>query len=246
MAKMKPEIDQINERYKEDPQQKYVAMRKLYDKHGTSMTAPLKGCAPMMLQLPIFIALYRIFADYIVLRGATFLWITDLAAPDRLAENVIGGLDLNLLPLIMLVTQVATMLVSSKITDPNQKIMFIVMPFMMLIFFYSMPSGLVLYWIMQNVWQMGHTILTNREVEHEEHDAELAAVTVGGHGASGGGGARRPPTTILDVEGSSSDAATAAATTAAAPRAGGRDGGGRLDGPLKSNASERRRSGKKR
>jgi YidC/Oxa1 family membrane protein insertase len=186
VAKIKPELERINKKYEDDMHARHRATMDLYAAHHISPLAPLKGCLPMLVQLPIFVALYRIFSDYIVLRGASFLWIPDLAAPDRFLENIIGNFDLNILPLLMVATQVISMQLSAKNMEPNQKVVMYIMPVMMLFFFYWLPAGLFLYWTMQNLWQIGHALITNKEVELEERHKEEAKAEVhhGGHGGT--------------------------------------------------------------
>jgi YidC/Oxa1 family membrane protein insertase len=189
MAKIKPEIDALNEKYKGAGAMadKQKAMSELYKRHGVNPLAPLRGCLPMFVQLPIFVALYRIFSDYIVLRGATFLWVKDLSSPDALFA--IGGFHVNALPLLMVATQIVAMRLSAKnVTDPTQRMMSYMMPVMMLFFFYNLASGLFLYWTMQNLWQIGHTLITNKEVEHEDEakQAEKASALLDRRGTAAG------------------------------------------------------------
>jgi YidC/Oxa1 family membrane protein insertase len=174
MAKIKPELDALTEEHKDKPQEKMMAQQRLMKKHGINPFAPMKGCFPMLLQIPIFFALYRIIGQSISLRGESFLWIDDLAAPDALVQDVIFGMDLNLLPLLMVATQILSMLLSSRATatDPNQRMIMFIMPIMMLLFLYNFASGLFVYWVAQNCWQIGHTLLTNKEVEHEAEERE--------------------------------------------------------------------------
>jgi len=167
MARIKPEMDALAAKHKDDPQQKMLAQQQLMREHKINPFAPLRGCVPMLLQVPIFFALYRILGQSIDLRGEPFLWINDLAAADALVPNLLFGLHLNVLPLLMVVTQIIAMQLSSKATsmDPSQKMMLYVLPVVMLATLYTFPSGLFLYWVAQNCWQIGHTLLTNRQVE---------------------------------------------------------------------------------
>jgi YidC/Oxa1 family membrane protein insertase len=108
---------------------------------------PLGGCLPMLPQMPILFALFNVFRGAIELRQAGFmLWMDDMSQPDRL---MIGGFELHVLPLLMGISS----FLQSKMTmkDPKQAAMVYVMPVFMTWIFWSMSSGLVLYWTMFNV-----------------------------------------------------------------------------------------------
>jgi YidC/Oxa1 family membrane protein insertase len=150
MHDLKPEIDAVREKYKKDPQRMNQETFALYKKYGIN---PVAGCIPMLLQLPVFMALYGVLRSAIELRQAPFLlWVGDLAAPDTVAD--FGKLpllpdQLHVLPLLMAGT---TVLMSVRtMTDPRQRAMMYVFPVMMLFFFYNLPSGLTLYWTAQNL-----------------------------------------------------------------------------------------------
>jgi len=155
MQELKPAIDGIMAQHNANPAEANKAVFQLYREHKVS---PLSGCLPMLLQMPIFIALFQAISHFIELRGKSFLWIDDLSLPDRLAvfpfSLPILGNSFNLLPLIM----AATMYVQSKTTqssmgqtgqtNPTAKLMS--GPLMSIIFgimFYQFPAGLVLYWL---------------------------------------------------------------------------------------------------
>jgi YidC/Oxa1 family membrane protein insertase len=129
-------------------------MAALYKKEKVN---PLGGCLPLLLQMPIFIALYGVLSKHFALRGAPFmLWINDLSQPDALfmlPEWVphFGGGPFNLLPVLMIAAMFIQQRLSSKSGDPQQeqtqKMMMWMMPLMFGFFFYGMPSGLVLYFM---------------------------------------------------------------------------------------------------
>jgi|GEM_PF-493832 len=185
-AKIKPYLDAINEKYKNNPQEKNKQIWKVYQEHGISPFAPLRGCFPLLLQLPIFFGLYRVCSDTIDLQGAHFLWIRDLSQPDRLfafgtALPILGWTHLNLLPILMAATQLVATKVGMarvKTTDPTQKQMMYMMPAIMAIMLYTMPSGLMLYWNVSNIWQIFQTIYTNRQMAREEEKRAAAGTTV--------------------------------------------------------------------
>lgn len=175
-AKIKPYIDAINEKYKNNPQEKNRQIWKVYQEHGISPFAPLRGCFPLLLQLPIFFGLYRVCNDTIDLQGAHFLWIRDLSQPDHLfafgtAIPFFGWTHFNLLPILMALTQfIATRISMARVPvqDPTQKQMMYMMPAIMAVMLYTMPSGLMLYWNVSNVWQIFQTMYTNAVMAREE------------------------------------------------------------------------------
>ncbi len=159
---LKPEMDKLNEQYKDDPQRKQQEIFELYKKHKVN---PLGGCLPMLVQMPVFVALYSVLSNAIELRKEPFfLWINDLSVPDAIGSLL--GFPIHILPILMAVT----MLIQSKLTptDPRQAALTYIMPVMMLFFFYALPSGLVLYWTVSNVLQIGQQFMINRETRVEK------------------------------------------------------------------------------
>jgi YidC/Oxa1 family membrane protein insertase len=149
MQKFQPQMQKLREKYKDDAQRMNTEMMKLYKEHKIN---PLSGCLPMVVQLPVLIAFYRVLISDIHLRGASFLWIRDLSQPDTAAH--VFGLPINPLPLLM----VAGMIWQQKITpttgDPQQAKMMMFMPLFMLLFFYNVAAGLTLYWTLQQLLSM--------------------------------------------------------------------------------------------
>ena len=152
MQKIQPLMAEIREKYKDEPQRMNSEMMKLYKEHGVN---PVGGCLPMILQMPLLIALFIVFRSTIQLRGAMFIpgWITDLSQPDTLFMLPFSlpmyGDQFNLLPILMALT----MIFQSKMTmqDPKQKMMVYVMPIFMLVIFNRFPSGLNLYYTLFNL-----------------------------------------------------------------------------------------------
>ncbi|MEQ8819234.1 MAG: membrane protein insertase YidC [Sumerlaeia bacterium] len=169
--RIRPELDEINRKYKNDPQKKSQEMMRLYREHNINPLGAVRGCFPMLLQMPIFFGLYILLEGAVELRGQSFLWIDDLAQPDRLipfgfAIPLLGWTAFNILPLLMAGSQYfVSRLMSANISDPMQRQVMVMMPLVFVIFLYNLPSGLMLYWVVQNIWQIGHTILTKRAVE---------------------------------------------------------------------------------
>lgn len=145
MQRLQPEIERIREKYKNDPAALNAATMALYKDNNVN---PAGGCLPMVMQMPLFFAMYAVIFNAIDLRQAPFIgWIHDLSAPDRLFA--IGSFDVHLLPLIMTGTGFLSQLFTP--TDPKQAPMMYMMNFVMLFIFYPMPSGLVLYWTVMNL-----------------------------------------------------------------------------------------------
>ncbi len=158
MQAIQPKIEELKAKYKDNHQKLNMEIMDLYRREKVN---PFGGCLPMLLQIPVFFALYQLLVRLMNLRGSTFLWIKDLSEPDRLftfpnSFPVIGN-ELNILPLLMAIT----MLFQQKITASQasatpeaaqqQKIMMIVMPVMFGFLFYKLPAGLVLYWFVNSL-----------------------------------------------------------------------------------------------
>ena len=155
MQVLQPKIDALRKEYKDNPQKLNKEIMELYREHKVN---PLGGCLPLLLQMPIFFALYQALIRSVALRGAKFMWIKDLSEPDKLfsfSKSIpILGSDINILPILMAIG----MFVQQKISLGNasgaaaeqQKMMLFIMPVMFGVIFYNMPSGLVLYWFVNS------------------------------------------------------------------------------------------------
>ena len=145
MQALQPQMQEIKEKYKDNPQRMQQETMALYKEHKVN---PMGGCLPMFIQIPVFIALFTVLRSAIELRFSGFLWISDLSEPENLFAGMVPIVgSLNILPLLMS----ATMMWQQRLTPTagdaqQQKMMSVMMPVMMLFFFYKMPSGLVLYW----------------------------------------------------------------------------------------------------
>jgi YidC/Oxa1 family membrane protein insertase len=159
MQKLKPLMDKIREKYKHDKQQMNKEVMALY---RTYKVNPMGGCLPMVIQIPVFIALYNLFGKSIELRHAPFmLWINDLSAPDRLFSfpfeipYMSPPYGIPVLTLLM----GATMFITQKMTpmpgDPTQAKVMMFLPLFFTFLFINFPSGLVLYWLVNNILQIG-------------------------------------------------------------------------------------------
>ena len=157
MQILQPKIKELQAKYKGDAQRLNKEMMELYREHKVN---PFGGCLPLLLQLPVFFALYQALLRFVGLRGAAFLWIKDLSKPDRLIPlsgklPVIGD-GINILPLLMmgsmfLQQKMSTGNMSGGASSEQQKMMSIMMPLMFGLIFYNMPSGLVLYWLVYGI-----------------------------------------------------------------------------------------------
>jgi len=153
MKKLQPYIEQLRKKYKDDPQKLNVEMMHLYKIKGVN---PLGGCLPLLLQIPIFWALFSMLRQTFELRGAPFiLWIKDLASPDSLfghipkAIPIFGGWPVGPLPLLMGVMMYIQQK-SQSTNDPQTKAL-AWMPIFFTLIFFQFPSGLVLYWLFNNI-----------------------------------------------------------------------------------------------
>jgi YidC/Oxa1 family membrane protein insertase len=177
MQYVQPEMTQLREKYKNDPQRLNKEMMKLYKEHGIN---PLGGCLPTLLQMPLLFALFNVFRSTIQLRGEPFiLWMTDLSRPDTLLTLNFSipflGNSLHVLPFLM----GATMIWQSKMTmtDPKQKAMIYLMPVFMIFIFYSLPSGLNLYYAVFNVLSMFQTRMIKKKM-HPDNSGTRDAKSV--------------------------------------------------------------------
>jgi YidC/Oxa1 family membrane protein insertase len=142
MKKLQPQIAVLQKQYKSDPKRLNVEMMNLYKKSGTN---PFGGCLPMLLQLPIFWALFTTLRNAYELRGAPWIfWIRDLSAAD----------PLHILPITMGIAMFFQQRMAGAVTDPTQRQMMYVMPIMFTVMFFNFPSGLVLYWFVNNLLTM--------------------------------------------------------------------------------------------
>lgn len=159
MQALQPKIQEIKEKFKDDPQKVQKETMKLYQTYGIN---PAGGCLPMLLQMPIFIALWGVFQTAIELRQQPFIWwITDLSRPDVILDlgfslPIFGISQISGLALAMGVTQFFQQYMTMK--DPQQKMLVYIMPIMLTLIFMSFPSGLNLYYFMFNLFSIVHQV----------------------------------------------------------------------------------------
>jgi len=173
MQAFAPRIKEIQEKYKNNPQKLNTELGNLYKQEGYN---PLSGCLPMLLQLPIFIAMYQLFNNHFDLRGAGFIpgWIPDLSLPEHVIKfpegfrlPILGWTALRALPFIY----VGSQLIYGKVTQmPGQqsnsqaKMMMYVMPIVFFFVLYNVPSGLLIYWIFSNLLTLVQQLIINRYI----------------------------------------------------------------------------------
>jgi YidC/Oxa1 family membrane protein insertase len=167
MKKMQPLIQEMREKYKDDRKKMNEAIMGLHRTYGIN---PLGGCLPMIVQIPFFFALYRMLDQAIELRHAPFFgWINDLSAPDRLFDFgfSIPFMDPPYGIPVLTIIMGATMIWQQKMTpstgDPTQAKMMMMMPVVFTFIFINFSSGLVLYWLVNNVLSIGQQIYTQKK-----------------------------------------------------------------------------------
>ncbi|MCL2381725.1 MAG: membrane protein insertase YidC [Treponema sp.] len=184
MQALAPKIKEIQERNKGNPQKMNAEMGEFYRREGYN---PLSGCLPMVLQLPIFLAMFNLFNTHFDLRGAMFIpgWITDLSVPESVWDfpegaviPLLGWNALRILPFIYVASQ---LLYGKVVQTPDQKgnkmmkYMLYAMPIVFFFVLYNMPSGLLVYWIMSNILTMVQQMSINKYMARKKALAAAAA-----------------------------------------------------------------------
>ncbi|HMQ49982.1 MAG TPA: membrane protein insertase YidC [Saprospiraceae bacterium] len=182
MAALKPQMEHVKEKHKDDPQQQQMETMKMYREFGVN---PLGGCMPMLLQMPIWFALYRFFPASIEFRQASFLWATDLSSYDIIARLPFelpfnAGSHISLFTILWAITTLIYTYYNSRHMDmsanPAMKYMQYIMPIMFVGFFNSFASGLTCYLLFSNVLNIGQTLVTkNYIINHDKIRNELEA-----------------------------------------------------------------------
>jgi len=159
MQTLQPKMKELQEKYKDDPKKMNQKMMEFMKENKIN---PAAGCLPILIQIPVFIGFYKMLQTAIELRGARFLWASDLSEPDTIF--MLPGLDfpVNPLPLIMGATQLwqARLMPLSPGMDPVQQKMFQYMPLIFIFILYNFSSGLTLYWTVQNLLTIAQMKLT--------------------------------------------------------------------------------------
>ena len=166
MQELAPVLNKLKEKYKGDMTRINQETMNLYKTYKIN---PLSGCLPMLAQIPVFIALYKGLLVTIELRHAPFfLWINDLSAPEYLWDIHLAGftLPIRLLPLLMGISMVIQQkMTPSASMDPMQQKMMLLMPVVFTFMFWGFPTGLVIYWLVNNILSIGQQWLYNRQAD---------------------------------------------------------------------------------
>jgi YidC/Oxa1 family membrane protein insertase len=149
MALLNPKIQELRDKYKDDPTRMNQEVMKLYKDYGIN---PVGGCLPMMIQIPIFFGLFKMLGQAVELRNSPFLWVKDLSQPDTVA--VLFGLPINVIPLCMAATQIWLMAMTPKTGDPTQRRVMMFTPLIFLFICYNFAAALALYYTAQNLFSI--------------------------------------------------------------------------------------------
>jgi YidC/Oxa1 family membrane protein insertase len=165
MQKIQPKITALRQKYKNDPQRLNREIMEMYKQHKVN---PVGGCMPMLLQIPVFFALYKALLISIELRHAPFfLWITDLSAAEPgwfgLWQAPSVWLNFRTLPILMGLSMFIQQKMTPSTGDPKQAKMMMLMPVFMTFIFYNMPAGLVIYFLLNNVLTIGQQHMINKK-----------------------------------------------------------------------------------
>lgn len=189
MSALAPRMQELKDKYKDDPTKMNTEVMKLYKEHGVN---PVGGCLPMMIQIPIFFGLFSMLGQAAELRNAHFLWVHDLSQPDTLfvipglgwipfLGNAARGLPVNILPLFMGATNIWLMRMTPNTGDAMQRRMMMFMPLIFLVFCYNFAAALALYYTTQNLF----TILQLWQNKRQPVPVLAPATPVGKRGKKG-------------------------------------------------------------
>ncbi len=161
---LQPKLEELKKKYKNNPQMLNQETMRLYQLHKVN---PFSGCLPLLVQMPVFFALYAVLRNFIELRGAKFIfWLKDLSQPDTLFGHIpqgvplIGGFAIGLLPVLMGVSFIAQNLLTS--TDKRNWAMSIFFPIFITAIFLNLSSGLQLYWFIYNILSIGESLIATK------------------------------------------------------------------------------------
>ncbi len=163
MRELAPRLQSMKEKFGDDKQKMQQAMMELYK---TEKINPLGGCLPILVQIPVFIALYWVLLGSVEIRGASFMWLPDLSKPDMLFGKL-WFLPLGPLPILMAASMFLQTKLNPKPTDPLQARLMIMMPIIFSFFFFFFPAGLVLYWLVNNILSIAQQWHVNNKIHAE-------------------------------------------------------------------------------
>jgi len=153
MSLLNPKIQELREKYKDDPTRMNQEVMKLYKDYGIN---PVGGCLPMMIQIPIFFGLFKMLGQAVELRNAQFLWVHDLSQPDTVASLPLLGysIPINIIPLCMAASQIWLMAMTPKTGDATQRRVMMFTPLIFLFICYNFAAALALYYTTQNLFSI--------------------------------------------------------------------------------------------
>ncbi|HZR04550.1 MAG TPA: membrane protein insertase YidC [Candidatus Udaeobacter sp.] len=151
MGALSPKMQELRDKYKDDPTRMNQELMKLYKQYGIN---PVGGCLPMMIQIPIFFGLFKMLGQAVELRNAKFLWVKDLSQPDTIAHLPILGWPINIIPLCMAATQIWLMAMTPKTGDATQRRIMMFTPLIFLFICYNFAAALALYYTAQNLFSI--------------------------------------------------------------------------------------------
>ena len=147
MSALSPKMQEIKDKYKDDPTRMNQEVMKLYKEYGIN---PVSGCLPMFIQIPIFFGLFTMLRQAVELRNSSFLWVRDLSQPDVVGHVL--GFPINILPLLMALTNVWMMRITPKTGDATQQRVMMFTPIIFVVFCYNFAAALALYYTTQNLF----------------------------------------------------------------------------------------------
>lgn len=160
MQALNPKMQELREKYKDDPTRMNQELMKLYKQYGIN---PVGGCLPMLIQIPIFFGLFTMLRQAVELRNASFLWVRDLSQPDTVGHIPALGWPINVLPLLMGATQLWLFQMTPKSGDPTQRRVAMFTPLIFLFFCYNFAAALALYYTVQNLFTILQLWLNQRQ-----------------------------------------------------------------------------------
>jgi YidC/Oxa1 family membrane protein insertase len=150
-AVLAPKMQELREKYKDDPTKMNQEVMKMYKQYGIN---PVGGCLPMVIQIPIFFGLYQMLGQAVELRNQKFLWVQDLSQPDTIGHLPVLGWPINIIPLCMAATQIWLMAMTPKTGDATQRRVMMFTPLIFLFICYNFASALALYYTAQNLFSI--------------------------------------------------------------------------------------------
>ena len=149
MSLLNPKVQELRDKYKDDPTRMNQEVMKLYKDYGIN---PVGGCLPMMIQIPIFFGLFKMLGQAVELRNSSFLWVSDLSQPDTVAH--LFEVPINVIPLCMAATQIWLMAMTPKTGDATQRRVMMFTPLIFLFICYNFAAALALYYTTQNLFSI--------------------------------------------------------------------------------------------